>query len=230
MFSIQVAFLGLLRQSQEKEMQVLRKWLSGKNTCHASLGDLPVFKSQALRYKARHGCMYMYSQHLGVSRVWREVVPGFPWLANMVKRAGFWLRENLSDGSKVDNNRRQVVYLLSAQAGMYARARARAHTRAYTHTHAHMYTHTQGEEERHRCVGFSLGHAADLSGCRESVVTRELRVVSWVSKNSNRNIKVSICHFSNAQISGPLCDLANLRAVVWFCCMLGSLKAVLCAK
>lgn len=189
-------------------------------------GGLPVFKSQALRYKARHGCMYLYSQHLGVSRAWREVVPGFPWLANMAKRAGFWLRENLSDGSKVDNNRRQVVYLLSAQAGMYARAYT--HTRACTHTRVH--THTQEEGERHRCVGFSLGHAADLSGCRERVVTRELRVVSWVSKNTNRNIKVSTCHFSNAQISGPLCDLANLRAVVWFCCMSGSLKAVLHAK
>lgn len=86
--------------------------------------------------------MYLYSQHLGVSRVWREVVPGFPWLANMVKRAGFWLRENLSDGSKVDNNRRQVVYLLSAQAGMYARAYT--HARARTHT----CVHTHRERER----------------------------------------------------------------------------------
>lgn len=101
------------------------------------------------------------------------MVPGFPWLANLVKRAGFWLSENLSDGSKVDNNRRQVVYLLSAQAGMYARA------------------HIQGEGERHRYVGFSLGHAADLSGCRERVVTRELglfpesqRIVAETSKSA----------------------------------------------
>lgn len=118
----------------------------------------------------------------------------------------------------------------SSTSSLHRQACMRVHTRTPARVHTCAYTHTQGEGERHRCVGFSLGHTADLSGCRERVGTRELRVVSWVSKNSNRNIKVSTCHFSNAQISGPLCDLANLRAVVWFCCMLGSLKAILHAK
>lgn len=96
--------------------------------------------------------------------------------------------------------------------------------------HTHMHIHTEGEGERQRYVGFSLDHAADPSGCRERVVTRELRVISWVSKNGSRNLKVSVCHFSDVQIWGPLCDLADLRDAVWFCCVLGSLKAVLRAE
>lgn len=204
----------------KKKMQVLREWLSGKNPCHASPGDLPVFQSQALRYKARHGCMYLYSQHLRVSRVWREVVPGFPWLANLVKRASFWLNEDLSDGSKVDN--KEDKSLRSVCTGRHVCASVCAHT--------HVHIHTEGKEERHKYVGFSLDHAACRSWCRERVVTRELRVISWVSKNGSRNLKVSVWHFSDVQIWGPLCDLANLRDAVWFCCMLGSLKAVLRAE
>lgn len=63
--------------------------------------------------------------------MWREVVPGFPWLAGLVKRAGFWLSEDLSGGSKVDNNRRQVATsALHWQACM--RVRVRTHTCTYT--------------------------------------------------------------------------------------------------
>lgn len=109
-----------------------------KTLAIASPGDLPVFQSQALRYKARHECMYLCSQHLRVSRVWREVVPGFPWLANLVKRASFWLNEDLSDGSKVDNKEDKSLRSLCTGRHVCASVCARTHT----------YTYTQRERER----------------------------------------------------------------------------------
>lgn len=158
----------------------------GKKHLPCKYEDLPVSESQGLGSKQNTRTtktdMATCTCNLTVGNgedVWS---PGGPWPANLAKMASFRFTENLSEGNKVGNSRRQ-----SSASSMCS------HRCVYLHNQVHGTHMGWGRREGgniYRYIGFSLGHTEDLGGCRERVVTRgaispgSQRMVAETSKSA----------------------------------------------